>query len=328
MVKEFECVEHQKTRTVLLSWICYTGFKYSRLIKLIKRLELWDRLLMDPERDQFPRIAAPRPAFMSKLERKEYAEIHAYIEDRRRRNVRENQVHCRFYNLSQRNVDIIWCRGATEEDYIFATIPPRRYVQIMTYQGHPWIFRATDDSERMGILGSSERIHYPETAPSKFVQTEDRRVQAQAVFIRPDINGTTLKHLAIKQIGRTVAPDNIFPLNLPINLLTDMIEYYINKMTYVYALHPIENSTDSLAAMKTMDRLKTALDDLERQACNLNFQEIVKPYLALFNYPFDKQSSNSLSLLKRPHDETETDQRNQIEDGPAAKRQIEEHMET
>ncbi|KAI6239473.1 VHL domain-containing protein [Aphelenchoides fujianensis] len=302
-LKDFECLEAQKTRTTLLSWICYTGFKYSRLVKLIKRLELYDRLQMDPERDQFPRIAAPRPTFMSTLERREYARLHAYVAERRERGVEERQVHCRFYNCASYEVDIIWCRAEEEEDYIFATIPPKRYVQIITFQGHPWIFRKTADGERMTVLNATERVHYPERAPSKFVESPTGRVQVQLVFIKPDIQSTSLRHLCVKQVARCVEADKIFDLKLPINISLDVVEYAHNKLDYVYSLHPHDNSLEHVNALATLERLRGWLAEFERRACRLDFRAILQPLWDTYEYP-EPQAPTSPSL-KRRHEQTE-----------------------
>lgn len=60
--------------------------------------------------DDSPRVVAPRPIFMSQQERDEYDEIHTLVRERRENNVRETEVLCRFYNMSNKDVDVIWCR--------------------------------------------------------------------------------------------------------------------------------------------------------------------------------------------------------------------------
>jgi hypothetical protein len=67
---------------------------------------------MDPStsNSDLPRLVAPRPIFMNKQEKEEYEEIHRFVRERRRNNVVETKVHCRFYNMSNRDVDVIWCR--------------------------------------------------------------------------------------------------------------------------------------------------------------------------------------------------------------------------
>lgn len=62
------------------------------------------------ESSEFPRVTAPRPIFMSKRERDEYAQIHRFVRERRENGVLEQKVHCRFFNTSNRDVDVIWCR--------------------------------------------------------------------------------------------------------------------------------------------------------------------------------------------------------------------------
>lgn len=64
----------------------------------------------EPESNELPRVTAPRPIFMTKAECDEYAEIHRFIRERREKGILEQRVHCRFYNTTNREVDVIWCR--------------------------------------------------------------------------------------------------------------------------------------------------------------------------------------------------------------------------
>jgi hypothetical protein len=61
------------------------------------------------------RVLAPRPVYMSPLERQEYTEIHRFYRERREQNAPMEKVFCRFYNMSGREVDVIWCREEVSE---------------------------------------------------------------------------------------------------------------------------------------------------------------------------------------------------------------------
>ena len=66
-----------------------------------------------------PRISAPRPPFMSQRERDEYTEIHQFLRERRENDVIETRVYCRFYNMSDRDIDVIWCREEVKIEVLF-----------------------------------------------------------------------------------------------------------------------------------------------------------------------------------------------------------------
>lgn len=189
--------------------------------------------IMDSE-ISVPRLIAPRPLFMEPWECDEYAEIHEFIRERHDKNVNETKVHCRFYNISERDVDVIWCRGKEEEDYIYATVPPKRFFKILTFEGHPWIFRATEDGDRMAIHPTNATVHYPHRATCTKINSENGPLSIQFVFIKSrGVESTidllnsltsllperTLKQLAIRTLGRHFKTDKILAENLPPDIM-------------------------------------------------------------------------------------------------------------
>ncbi|KAI6190941.1 hypothetical protein M3Y97_00173300 [Aphelenchoides bicaudatus] len=230
------------------------------------------------------RLSAPRPLFMSEKERQEYEEIWQFLRERREQNTADMKVYCRFFNMSNRDIDAIWCREEVQNDHIYATIPPRRYFEICTFEGHPWIFRASEDGERMRIIRSDSRIHFPCRTPSKIVETKDGPLKMQGVgIISQDAEDSTLKHLTIKQISQLYSTDFVSKLEIPSSLLVEILEYYINKISYTHALNPSEEAApEKEPAAKTVDYLKKLLEDLESQHCDLDLREKLRDNMRLF----------------------------------------------
>lgn len=152
-----------------------------------------------------------------------------------------------------------------------------------SFPGHPWIFRATEDGGRMMVAKTRNRVHYPEKAASRAIQTVEGPMPFQAVFITEDIgggiyyshsslnfSGRPLKQICMNRISRLVSTDDIFSLGIPVNLLVrslcysnagssfqmDLIEFYINKILYT---HASSNPLEKTAALKTVEFLKAKL---------------------------------------------------------------------
>jgi len=321
LVKDFEGIKICSKRVTLFTLLNNTDFTYNQLIGRLRTLHV-DHSFMDSEKNEaYPRIIAPRPPFMTERELGEYEEIHRFVRDRRESNIVEQKVHCRFYNMSTRDVDVIWCREENEEDYIYATVPPKRYFQLMTFQGHPWIFRAAEDGERMGIHASSDnRVHYPHAVPSKKVAAKNEEISFQVVFIKsPNTAHTTLKKLCLQQISRQFSTDFVCSLPLPSNIMSEILEYYINKLVYVNALNPTTNLPEKEPAVKTVDYLKKMLTDLDAQESKIDLREKLRSNLSMASLRIsddpDIPSTSGFNSRKRILD-------SDVNDDPKCKRQV------
>ena len=101
----------QIARSKLITACTRNRLTPSALVQNVRRLKQHKDFNMEPDRDHLIRVAAPRPAQMSRRERIEYAQVDFYVSARRRSGERSTPISCRFYNTSQRSMDVIWIQA-------------------------------------------------------------------------------------------------------------------------------------------------------------------------------------------------------------------------
>ncbi|CAI5455295.1 unnamed protein product [Caenorhabditis angaria] len=107
-------------------------------------------------------------------------------------------VYVRFYNLTQWPVDIIWMRSAATPTK-YATLKKQQWIDIQTYEGHPWIFRRSLDGAPMVI--NQEEIFWPQPVARNYIVRN-------SLFIT-----TPLMSLAELSARRLLLPGSTFDQN-------------------------------------------------------------------------------------------------------------------
>lgn len=123
----------------------------------------------------------------------------------------------RFYNRTERGVDIIWLNyeGARVK---YKTLQSYEFVDVNTYVGHPWIFLDVESGERLVV--DLKSVYEPTTG----------WVPGQWPPIRKVVNITipiySLKDSCIRFFRKHLPKDKLDILDLPGSLLQEMKERY------------------------------------------------------------------------------------------------------
>lgn len=77
------------------------------------------------------------------------------------------QAFATFINCSQRTVKVFWIDFRGERvDYTRERggLKPRQYLQMHTFEGHPWIFRDKDSNDKLvfkSVRNQLEEVYFP-----------------------------------------------------------------------------------------------------------------------------------------------------------------------
>ncbi|XP_071852516.1 von Hippel-Lindau disease tumor suppressor-like [Apostichopus japonicus] len=123
-----------------------------------------------------------------------------------------------FVNCSQRTVRVFWIDfEGTRVDYTRdrGGLQPRQYLQMRTFEGHPWIFRDKESNDKLYVRTSQnklEEVYFP-------VAWDGR----EAPTVRIQIPVYSLQDLCCQKIRRLVKSKDLMSLELPNTLKLQLL---------------------------------------------------------------------------------------------------------
>lgn len=142
------------------------------------------------------------------------------------------EVLVRFFNGSSREVDLLWIndqgRGVR-----YAKLGVRQYIDIRTFEGHPWVFRESGTgAPYLGLLGvalEEVQVYWPQRSAAPGI------ISRAGVRIRP--SETSLFNNCVRTIAVSIAANNIDSaaisrLPLPKDILHAIRAYLYRLLRY------------------------------------------------------------------------------------------------
>lgn len=153
--------------------------------------------------------------------------------------VSDETSYARFYNSTQRIVNVIWL-NFSGEPVKYSTLHPKQYVDINTYVNHLWIIqdertgdRLLANKEYVFNVQSWEKLQKNQVLPKRLLQTSEylnRRARLIVIIHLPLYTLRDCAMLAVRNCIKSL--DDVKQLELPNTISDELYNMVLKKQTY------------------------------------------------------------------------------------------------
>ncbi|PSN51074.1 hypothetical protein C0J52_01538 [Blattella germanica] len=130
----------------------------------------------------------------------------------------------RFYNNTNRKVDVIWINYQGHH-IKYRSLPPGSFSDVNTYATHPWLFIDSETQDRLVV--KSQEVYRPEPWYLQFTSTRDVPTRFERTNVYITIPMYSLRQRSLQVVRNSLLhPEDAFKLELPTSLqkeLADMV---------------------------------------------------------------------------------------------------------
>ncbi|KAL6741060.1 hypothetical protein Aduo_014364 [Ancylostoma duodenale] len=139
-------------------------------------------------------------------------------------------VYVRFFNLTGTDVDVIWI-NEEGRGIRYGQLKKSQYLDINTYEGHPWIFRESGVGDL--LIGQPGRISV------YFPKRENINVISR-VCVLITFPLMSLRDWAVRAVANLVeiAPDALLTLPIPASQIRAIQNLLVHRLQYVSMFEP------------------------------------------------------------------------------------------
>ncbi|EYB81353.1 hypothetical protein Y032_0386g440 [Ancylostoma ceylanicum] len=142
----------------------------------------------------------------------------------------QKEVYVRFFNLTGTDVDVIWI-NEEGRGIRYGQLKKSQYLDINTYEGHPWIFRESGVGDL--LIGQPGRISV------YFPKRENINVISR-VCVLITFPLMSLRDWAVRAVANLVeiAPDALLTLPIPASQIKAIQNLLVHRLQYVSMFEP------------------------------------------------------------------------------------------
>ncbi|CAD5228780.1 unnamed protein product [Bursaphelenchus okinawaensis] len=284
-MEDYTFAESPDAHYVLYYFLHATGLSYDKLIKELRNNHYNTRIMnaIRSGRDQAVRI---RPVYHSEKEDTSLDKCFEFIESRKASLGNErNRMIVRFFNTTNRKLDMIWVRDREMDDSYYMSLAPKGYTDIQTFEGHCWVFRDSEDGEMYTFKHTNDKVFYPMNGKVVGHYEPQNAAPLPIVFGFVKDEMKSLKKLCLKAISKQFTPQQILSKPIPFSLMTDVLQQYINSVSYKNGIKTdrVLEKPEEIEAKQVVDHLNETLTELLKQELHLDLACFRKRKIGLEN---------------------------------------------